>query len=292
MTKTWRRQRPIRRTSERVTTLFFLALFVFHWQAAVFFQTFFLHRYGAHRQFTMSKRWEKTFHFVTWLVEGPSYLNPRAYAILHRMHHAYSDTPLDPHSPIHQPNFFSMMWRTKVKYEDVKERRGPIDPRFDGGYPEWPLLDDKLSSMTIAVVWGALYTLFYIAFAPHAWLFLLLPFHWLMGPVHGAIVNWAGHKIGYRNYQSHDNSKNTLVFDVLTMGELFQNNHHKWGQAPNFAVRVFEIDPAYQIMRVFAWLGVIDLTGAQKARWEPRRAEPAVAPAVLSLPAPQDGPQV
>ena len=56
-----------------------------------------------------------------------------------------------------------------------------------------------------------------------------------MGPVHGAIVNWAGHKIGYRNYDSDDNSKNTLVFDVLTMGELFQNNHHKWGQAPNFA---------------------------------------------------------
>ena len=93
-----------------------------------------------------------------------------------------------------------------------------------------------------------------------------------MGPVHGAIVNWAGHKVGYRNYDSDDNSKNTLVFDVLTMGELFQNNHHKWGQAPNFAVRVFEIDPAYQIMRVFGALGIIDMKGAQKARWEPRRA--------------------
>jgi stearoyl-CoA desaturase (delta-9 desaturase) len=279
-----------------VTTFFFLALFVFHWQASVFFQTFFLHRYGAHRQFTMSKRAERTFHFLTWLIEGPSYLNPRAYAILHRMHHAYSDTPLDPHSPIHQPNFFAMMWRTKVKYEDVKERRVAIEPRFDGGYPEWPLLDDKLSSMTLAVVWGALYTLFYIAFAPHWWLFLLLPFHWLMGPVHGAIVNWAGHKIGYRNYDSDDNSKNTLVFDVLTMGELFQNNHHKWGQAPNFAVRLFEIDPAYQIMRVFAWLGMIDLSGAQKARWEPRRPvaispAPPIVPAVLS-PAPQDGPEL
>ena len=86
--------------------------------------------------------------------------------------------------------------------------------------------------MTLAVAWGTLYALFYLAFAPHWWLLLLLPFHWLMGPVHGAIVNWAGHKIGYRNYDSDDNSKNTLVFDVLTMGELFQNNHHKWGQSP------------------------------------------------------------
>jgi stearoyl-CoA desaturase (delta-9 desaturase) len=277
-----------------MVTFLFLALFVLHWQASVFFQTFFLHRYGAHRQFSMSPRWERIFHFVTWLVEGPSYLNPRAYAILHRMHHAYSDTPLDPHSPVHQPNFLSMMWRTKVKYEDVKYRRVPVDPRFDGGYPEWPLLDDKLSSMTLAVAWGALYTCFYVAFAPHWWLFLLLPFHWLMGPVHGAIVNWAGHKVGYRNYASDDNSKNTLVFDVLTMGELFQNNHHKWGQAPDFAVRAFEIDPAYQIMRVFAWLGIIDLAGAQKARWEPRRTGPkaagVLAPPALSVPAAQDGP--
>jgi stearoyl-CoA desaturase (Delta-9 desaturase) len=294
MTKTWRRDGTIRRTHKVVMTLLFLALFVLHWQASVFFQTFFLHRYGAHRQFAMSKRWERIFHFVTWLVEGPSYLNPRAYAILHRMHHAYSDTPLDPHSPVHQPNFLSMMWRTKVKYEDVKYRRVPVDPRFDGGYPEWPLLDDKLSSMTLAVTWGALYTLFYVAFAPHWWLFLLLPFHWLMGPVHGAIVNWAGHKVGYRNYPSDDNSKNTLVFDVLTMGELFQNNHHKWGQAPDFAVRAFEIDPAYQIMRVFASLGIIDLAGAQKARWEPQRTGPkaagVLAPPALSVPAAQDGP--
>jgi stearoyl-CoA desaturase (Delta-9 desaturase) len=276
-----------------VVTLLFFALFIVHWQASVFLQTFFLHRYGAHRQFTMSKGWERAFHLLTFVVQGPSYLNPRAYAILHRMHHAYSDTPRDPHSPIHQPNFFKMMWRTKTEYEDVKYRRVAVDPRFDGGYPEWPLIDDKLSGMTLAVAWGSLYALFYLAFAPHWWLLLLLPFHWLMGPVHGAIVNWAGHKIGYRNFDSEDNSKNTLVFDVLTMGELFQNNHHKWGQSPNFGVRAFEIDPAYQIMRVFAAVGIIDMKGAQKARWEPRRAASRAleaAPAPLELQRPVDLP--
>lgn len=254
--------------------------FVVHWQLSVFFQSFFLHRYGAHRQFSMSKRTERCIHFLTWLIQGPSYLNPRAYAIMHRMHHAFSDTPRDPHSPISEPNFFRMMWKTKRVYEDIKERRVSIEPRFDGGYPEWPLLDEKLSSMTIAVLWGALYAVIYMAFATHWWLFLLLPVHWTLGPVHGAIVNWAGHKVGYRNYESSDNSKNTLVFDVLTMGELFQNNHHKWGQSPNFAVRLFEIDPAYQVMRVLAWLGIIDMSKSQRARWEPgsRVRAPAQAP--------------
>ena len=76
-----------------------LTFFVGHWLSSVFCQTFFLHRYGAHRQFTMSKGWERFFHLLTYVSQGSSFLHPRAYAILHRMHHAYSDTEKDPHSP-------------------------------------------------------------------------------------------------------------------------------------------------------------------------------------------------
>jgi stearoyl-CoA desaturase (delta-9 desaturase) len=255
--------------------------FVLHWQLSVFLQSFFLHRYGAHRQFAMSKRVERIFHFLTWAIQGPSFLNPRAYAIMHRMHHAYSDTPLDPHSPVQQ-GFFGMMWRMKTQFEGIRHGRIPVEPRFEGGYPEWKLLDETLTSWTVSVAWGALYAAYYATFATHAWMFLLLPVHWFMGPVHGGIVNWGGHMLGYRNYPSADHSKNTLVFDVLTMGELFQNNHHKWGQSPDFAVRWFELDPGYQIMRALAALGVIDMSQTQKARWSktPRRRRRAwpVAP--------------
>jgi stearoyl-CoA desaturase (Delta-9 desaturase) len=252
-----------------------LVFFVLHWQLSVFFQSFYLHRYGAHRQFSMSKGWERFFHFSTWAVQGSSFLNPRSYAIMHRMHHAFSDTPGDPHSPVQQKSFFAMMWRTLRMYDGIRERRTPVEARFEGGYPEWKLLDGTLSNMKMSVAWGALYTLYYVAFATHWWMFLALPFHWLMGPVHGAIVNWCGHKVGYRNYESADNSKNTLIVDFLTMGELFQNNHHKWGQSPNFAVRWFEIDPSYQAIRVFSWLGIIDMTGAQVPRWERARSTTA-----------------
>src|SRR5215470_8848394 len=91
--------------------------FVAHWQLSIFCQTFFLHRYGAHKQFTMSRRWEKFFHLLTFFSQGSSYLNPRGYAILHRMHHAFSDGPKDPHSPENHPGLFSMMWATKTTYE-------------------------------------------------------------------------------------------------------------------------------------------------------------------------------
>lgn len=256
------------------------------------FQSFFLHRYGAHRQFTMRKGWENAFYLVTWFVAGPSYLSPRAYAIMHRMHHAYSDTSADPHSPVQQKNFFVMMWRTKKQYEDIKYRRVSVDPRFEGGYPEWPLLDDRLSNWWCSLGWAGAYTLVYLTYATHWWMFLLLPFHCLLGPVHGAIVNFCGHKLGYRNFDSEDNSKNTLVFDFLTMGELFQNNHHKWCQSPNFAVRSFEINPAYQVIRVLGWLRIIDLSGAQRPEW--RRAGTGIAsdralPPAVAMPSPLEG---
>src|SRR4026208_874857 len=90
-----------------------LAFFVTHWLLSVFCQTFFLHRYGAHRMFTMSKGWERFFHLLTYVAQGSSYLNPRGYAILHRQHHAYSDTEQDPHSPLNFRSVVPMMWHTK-----------------------------------------------------------------------------------------------------------------------------------------------------------------------------------
>ena len=260
--------------------------FVVHWQASVFFQSFFLHRYGAHRQFSMSKRTERVMHFLTWLTQGSSYLSPRGYAILHRMHHAYSDTPKDPHSPVHAKGFNAMMLETAKRYSAIKSGKEVVDPKFLGGYPEWDVTDRYGSGWAVAITWGALYTLFYLRFATHWWMFALLPLHWLMGPIHGAIVNWCGHKYGYRNFPSADASKNTLVFDVLTMGELFQNNHHRYGMSPNFAARWYEIDPSYQIMKVLAFLRIIDMKGAQVMRYEPQevaRERAALAAAAASV---------
>ena len=233
--------------------------FVAHWMSSVFFQTFFQHRYGAHRMFTMSKGWERFFHLATYICQGSSYLHPRGYAILHRQHHAYSDTGKDPHSPRNHTNPFSMMLSTRRRYDAYAYDLEQPEARFDGGYPEWPFIDRLGQSWVARLTWVALYSSVYIVFASHWWMWLLLPFHFVMGPVHGAIVNWCGHRYGYQNYDNRDDSKNTLLIDVLTLGELFQNNHHKFGRSPNFAVRWFEIDPCYQVMRFFAALGIIEL---------------------------------
>ncbi|MCA9626463.1 MAG: acyl-CoA desaturase [Myxococcales bacterium] len=233
--------------------------FVGHWTLSVFFQTFFLHRYGAHRMFTLSKGWERFFHLCTFVFQGSSYLNPRGYAILHRMHHAYSDTEKDPHSPVIFKNPFAMMNHTRDIYRSINLGTFPVEERFDGGYPDWPVLDRIAGRWLTSLCWGTAYTAFYLVFATQWWHFLLLPIHFLMGPVHGAIVNWFGHWAGYRNFDSKDASRNTLIFDFVTLGELFQNNHHKYGMRPNFAVRWFEIDPTWWAIRLFAKLGILKL---------------------------------
>jgi stearoyl-CoA desaturase (delta-9 desaturase) len=237
------------------------AFFVGHWLLSVLFQSMFLHRYAAHRMYNMSPRAEKIMHFLCWMAQGSSYLSPRGYAILHREHHAFSDTEQDPHAPGFHQNALAMMWRTKKRYDDYAHYRAEPEARFLGGYPEWKLVDQTLGqSWVMRVLWSVAYAGFYFAFATHWWqIAFMLPFHFVMGPVHGAIVNWCGHKYGYRNFDNADKSRNTLPIDVLTMGELFQNNHHKFGASPNFAARWFEIDPTWQVMRVLHALGAIQI---------------------------------
>ena len=76
-----------------------LIFIIAHWYLSLFSQTFFLHRYAAHKMFDMSKFWEKMFFIFTYITQGSSYLSPYAYGVMHRMHHAYADTEKDPHSP-------------------------------------------------------------------------------------------------------------------------------------------------------------------------------------------------
>jgi stearoyl-CoA desaturase (delta-9 desaturase) len=129
-----------------------LAVFVVHWYLSLFCQTFFLHRYSAHKMFIMSKPWERFFYLLTYLSQGSSYLSPRAYAILHRMHHAFSDTEKDPHSPHHTKNVFTMMWETKNIYNAVLSRKRAIESQFERNYPEWRFIE-KLGRFMAFTFW-------------------------------------------------------------------------------------------------------------------------------------------
>lgn len=241
-----------------IILIFFLA----HWFLSLFFQTFYLHRYASHKMFSTNKFTERIFHLLTFVCQGSSFLNPRAYAIMHREHHAFSDTEKDPHSPYFFTDVFQMMWRTAQSYKLYEKRLKEPDAEFKGNYPEWRLLDYWGSTFFSRILFGCFYVAFYVVFATHWWMFLLLPIHLMMGPIHGAIVNWCGHKYGYANFDNGDKSKNTTPFDFFMLGELFQNNHHKRPNNANFAAKWFEFDPVYPVMKFMHWIRLIKLREA------------------------------
>lgn len=236
-----------------------LVFLILHWYLSLFCQSFFHHRYAAHRMFDMSKTWEKVFFIVSYLLQGSSYLSPYAYAILHRMHHAHTDTEHDPHSPTYQKNIFALMMRTIRIYSSIYRRQADVESRFMKGIPRWDSFEKIAHSRGSKAVWMAIYVAFYLAFATHWWMYLLLPIHFMMGAVHGVIINWFAHKYGYRNYELADTSKNLFPIDILMLGEGFHNNHHKHSSSPNFGVKWFEFDPIYPVIRLFNKLGIIQM---------------------------------
>jgi stearoyl-CoA desaturase (delta-9 desaturase) len=235
--------------------IFFAAL----WYLSLFSQSFFQHRYAAHGAFKMSKGWERFFFIMAYLTQGSSYMSPRAYGIMHRYHHAFTDTEKDPHSPSFSSNIFSMMWRTRTFYQDVIHNRMVVDPRFTKNLPDWPAFDHFANGTFSRLMWVGLYLGFFIYFATNPFLYLLLPVVIAMGAFHGAVINWFAHKYGYINFKLKNTSMNLFFIDILMLGESYHNNHHKHPSAINFGRRWHEIDPLYPVILLLGKLGVIKL---------------------------------
>lgn len=229
--------------------IMFIWVFIGHWYLSLFCQTFFLHRYMSHRMFELSPFWRQFFVILTGVAQGPSYLNLEAYARMHRQHHQHSDQELDPHSPVKKSNPFSFMLNTLKQF---RKEVALSDVRLSG----WEQFSE---AWLTRLLWILAYTGIYIIWAPSLYYFFLLPLHFVMGPIHGFIVNWYGHKRGYRNFDLDDHSQNTLPIDLLAIGELYQNNHHHDAKRLNFAYRWFEVDLTYLMIRVFSFLGIVRL---------------------------------
>jgi len=177
------------------------------------------------------------------------------------MHHAYTDTPRDPHSPSNHKNLFTMMEATRKMYTALYWNKVDVEQRFLKEVPDWPWFDAWADSRTAKVLWVAAYVAFYVMFATSPWLYLLLPITILMNPAHAVVVNWYGHKIGYRNYEMNNTSTNLYPFDFIFLGESYHNDHHKHPTRIKMGVKWFEIDIAYYIILLFSKLHIVQLQG-------------------------------
>jgi stearoyl-CoA desaturase (Delta-9 desaturase) len=241
--------------------LFFFAI---HWYTSLFLQSFFQHRYAAHQHFKMSKFWERFFYICCFVAQGSSYISPRAYGIMHRLHHAQTDTHEDPHSPFNYSNFFKMMLATRNNYFSIYSGKIKTEPHLAKGLPAWQAFDKIAHNWISRFVWIMLYLCFYTYYSTSVFLFLLLPVTIMIGTVQGAVVNFWAHKFGYVNYKTNNHSKNRLHVDVLFAGEAYHNNHHNFPGNPNNARKWFEFDITFQLIKLFHYLRIIKIAATDK----------------------------
>lgn len=234
--------------------------FIIQWYASLFFQSFFHHRYAAHRVCSMSPFWEKMFFVGSFITQGSSYISAYAYGIMHRLHHVYTDKPEDPHTPTRSSNVFKLMWDTKINYGKIYNQTIAIDSKYKTNVPQWESFDKIAHHWVSRMGWILLYIAFWYFFATAWWQWLILPMSIAIGSIQGGVVNYFAHVVGYRNFEVDNTSRNLYpIFDVFLWGEAYHNNHHKYAGRPNNAIKWYELDPLYVCMLGMNQLGIIKL---------------------------------
>ena len=184
-------------------------------------------------------------------------LDPKAWVVMHRLHHAHSDTPLDPHSPVNV-GLLGIALEQLRSYERVIVGLLKNDPAYTRHAED---LDFPLNALNRTGRW-------YLPYLMHAavGLALGLSVGWMLGaayflgmkshPVQGGLVNSLGHAVGGRNFETEDNSRNNHLAAWLILGEGFQNNHHRYPGSASFSYRRHEIDMGYGACVLLEKLGL------------------------------------
>jgi stearoyl-CoA desaturase (delta-9 desaturase) len=203
------------------------------------------HRYFAHRSFRTSR----AFQLVLAVLATSSIENgPLWWAAHHRAHHRYSDTPADIHSAKQRGLFWAHMgWILVERYKRTDLAR----VRDLARYPELRWLDRHalvpgLALAAILLASGGLWALLWGFFVSTTLLW------------HGTFaVNSLAHKIGRRRYATGDESRNSFLIALFTLGEGWHNNHHHYQGSERQGFYWWELDVTHYLLTVLSWFGLV-----------------------------------
>ncbi len=223
-------------------------------QVSVFFTTIYLHRAKTHRGLTLHPAVGFLMHLELSLFTG---VVPRQWAAVHRKHHHFSDVEGDPHSP-YLRGLWTVLFGNYFLY-----RKAAADPNLIPKYtPDWkndPI--DRLPGMHVAWLGGAaifivMFGLWWglAAWATHSVLYVLL----------NSSINSVCHMVGYRNFKN--TATNLQWIALLTAGEGLHNNHHEFPTSARMALRRWEIDPAWFLIRLLEKFGLAKSAPASLAK--------------------------
>jgi stearoyl-CoA desaturase (delta-9 desaturase) len=203
------------------------------------------HRYFSHRTYRMNRFWQ---FWMAWLGASSLQMGPLWWAAHHRHHHRYSDTPEDIHSPLQRGFWYSHCFWFLDGHND--QTRTELIPDLIR-YPELRWLErwHLLPGISLAVgclAWGGPQAFFW-GFA------LSTVLLW-----HGTFtINSLAHVIGTRRFETTDTSRNHLGLALITLGEGWHNNHHRYQSSANQGFFWWEIDVSFYVLKLLSLLGIV-----------------------------------
>ena len=208
------------------------------------------HRYFSHRTYKLGRGWQ---FLMAFLAETSGQKGVLWWAASHRMHHRYSDSELDLHSPKQRGFWWAHVGWILSNDHDRYDARLIQDL---SKYPELRWLD-KHSLVPPAVLGGLL--LLAGGLGAFVWGFVVST----VVLFHGTYtINSLAHLWGSRRFATPDDSRNNFFLAVITLGEGWHNNHHKFMYACRQGIRWWELDVTYYGLKMLSWLGVArDLRG-------------------------------
>ena len=231
------------------------AALALYWMRA-FALTAFYHRYFSHRTFRTSRPVQFLFAL---LGAASAQRGPLWWAAHHRLHHRHADGPDDVHSP-HQHGFWWSHMGWIVSPANFPTRLDVVPDL--ARYPELRLLDryDVLAPALLACALFMLGELLERAGIPTSGPQLLIWGFFIstVALFHATcLINSLAHRSGSRRYATRDHSRNNLVLALLTLGEGWHNNHHRYPAATRQGFFWWEIDVTYYLLLGMSWLGLV-----------------------------------
>ena len=220
--------------------------------------TAFYHRYFAHRAFRASRGWQFAF-----AVLGASAVQrgPLWWAAHHRHHHAHSDKPGDAHSALQDGFLWSHMGWFLAR-ENFATRGHLV--RDLARYPELRWLDRydvAVPAALFVALWalGAWLESAHPALGTGPWQLVVWGFCISTVVLFHAtfVINSLAHRWGSRRYDIPDQSRNNPFLALLTFGEGWHNNHHRYPSAARQGFYWWEFDLSWYGLKLLAALGIV-----------------------------------
>ena len=218
-------------------------------QLTIFSVTLYLHRSQAHRGVDFHPVLAHFFRFWTWLTTS---MITKEWAAIHRKHHAKCETEEDPHSPMYK-GIRNVFWRGVELYREARNDRAAIEQYGKGCPDDW--IERKLytphATLGPTLLLFISFALFgFAGVAVWAIQMLWIPF-WAAG-----VVNRPGHWWGYRNFETTDTATNLSPWGVWIGGEELHNNHHAFPSSAKFALRKWEFDIGWAVIKSLEAVGL------------------------------------